>query len=326
MAAIPKIGSVAPQAAGVTGSAGAVDPDALARAVVRAVAYGDVFDYPLTAAEVHRYLVGVAAPPAAVHALLSDPATRPAAITTHGGYYMLRGREAIVETRRRRAALAARFWPRAVRYGRAIARLPFVRMVGITGELAMDSVDDGADIDYLIVTEPGRLWLCRALIIGLVRLAHHSGDIVCPNYLLSERALVLTERNLYTAHEMAQMVPLSGMPVYTRLRQLNDWTAHFLPNAAGPPCLVTTEVPDRPAVRAAAEAALRSPAGERLERWERERKIRRLSQARGPDGEAAFSADWCKGHFDGHGHRTLAAYADRLRALDLLDADEGWVS
>lgn len=322
MAAIPKTAYAAPQPADAPAST--VDRDALARATVRAVAYGDVFDYPLTAAEVHRYLVGVAATPAEVNALLRDPANRPAAIATYDGYFMLRGREGIVATRRRRAALAARVWPRAVRYGRAIARLPFVRMVGITGELAMDSVDDGADIDYLIVTEPGRLWLCRALIIGIVRLARHGGDIICPNYLLSERALVLQERNLYTAHEMTQMVPLSGLEIYARLRRLNDWTARFLPNAEGPPSLVTTDVPVHPVARALAEAPLRSPAGERLERWERERKIRRLSQVHGPGGEAAFSADWCKGHFDGHGHRTLAAYAERLRALDLLDADEGW--
>jgi len=51
--------------------------------------------------------------------------------------------------------------------------------------------DAPADLDYLIVTAPGRLWTARALTIGLVRLARRAGRRVCPNYLLSTRALAL---------------------------------------------------------------------------------------------------------------------------------------
>jgi hypothetical protein len=52
------------------------------------------------------------------------------------------------------------------------------------------------------------------------------------------------------------------------------------------------------------------------------RKVRKFSRQRGAqDGlglqiEAAFCADWCKGHFDNHGQRTLNAFAERLRALE----------
>ena len=36
-------------------------PDKVSRAVLHTVAYSDIFDYPLTAPEVHRYLTGVRA-------------------------------------------------------------------------------------------------------------------------------------------------------------------------------------------------------------------------------------------------------------------------
>ncbi|RME45307.1 MAG: hypothetical protein D6796_10660, partial [Caldilineae bacterium] len=210
----------------------APSPDLLLRAILRALAYADIFDYPLTAAEIHRYLE-VPASLERVQEVLQDGRLSPTRFRRCDGFFTLPGREAIVETRRRRAVLSAQQWPRAHRYGRWIAALPFVRMVAVTGSLAVDNVEPGTDIDYLIVTEAGRLWLCRAMVIGLVRLAALWGDEVCPNYFITENALHFAERTLYTAHELAQMVPLAGAATYHRIRRLNAWAATFLPNAAG---------------------------------------------------------------------------------------------
>src|SRR5260370_23103993 len=85
------------------------------------------------------------------------------------------------------------------------------------------------------MAERGRVWLCRAIVVGLVRTAALRGVELCPNYFLSERALVLDEHNLFTAHEVAQMVPLTGIETYQRMRSLNRWTDTFLPNAGGHP-------------------------------------------------------------------------------------------
>ncbi len=289
-------------------------PPTLEAAILQTIAYADVFDYPLTAEEIYRYLVGMPASRAAVRAsLYSAPLSR---LLVYGqGLFALPGRAALVALRRHRAEVARGMWARAVRYGRAMAALPFVRMVAVTGALAVNNVEPGADMDYLIVTEPGRLWLCRALIIVLVKLAARRGDVLCPNYLLSERALVFQERTLYTAHELTQMIPLAGLAVYHRLRRLNGWTARFLPNADGPPRPVAEGRPPSSLARALAESALRTPLGAWLERWEMERKIRKFRQQNG-SGEADFCADWCKGHFQDHGRRTLEAFTERLRQLE----------
>jgi hypothetical protein len=295
---------------------------ALERAIVQAVAYADVFDYPLTVDEIHRYLIGVPASRGAVRAALSTARLVPEVLSRSGRYFTLVGRESAVDTRRGRAAPAAEYWRRAVRYGHQIGSLPFVRMVAVTGALAMDNVADG-DIDYLVITEPGRLWLCRALVVGLVRTAALRGTTLCPNYFLSEQALVLSERNLFTAHEVAQMVPLSGIETYQRLRSLNHWTTTYLPNAGGPPRRLAP-VDLRPRrTRRIVEGTLRSRVCSPFERWEMARKMRKLGQRGNGHAEAAFGPDWCKGHFGDHGQLTLERYDQRIQAIEQRNVISG---
>lgn len=306
--------------------------------LVQAVAYADLFDYPLSAPEAHRYLVGVQATRSRVDTVL-EGGLLPNRCVKGRRYYFLPGREKTVDTRLQRGSVSSRVWPRAERYGSSLAALPFVRMVAVSGALAMDNMEPNTDIDYLIVTESGRLWLCRALVIALVRWAAQRGDIVCPNYFLSESALVLQQRNLFTAHEIAQMVPIAGLDIYRRLRQLNGWIAEFLPNAldaprraearqiASSPSHRRRSAGDYP--RLALERFLRTPPGDWLERWEMARKVRKFSR-RGEENqrfgcagsedeelETGFTPDRCKGHFDSHGQRTLSAFAERMNSLAL---------
>lgn len=289
----------------------------LEAAIVQTIAYVDVFDYPLTAAEVHRYLEGVAVPAAKVEALLANGRLVPHRISRCQGYFTLPGREEIIFTRQKREANAQKLWPEALRYGRLIASLPFVKMVAVTGSLAVNNADPNADIDYLVVTENGRLWLCRAFTIAIVKLAARRGITLCPNYFLSERSLVFEQRNLYIARELVQMIPISGLEVYAHLRQLNTWTADFLPNAAQSPRQTVAPFSRLRHFSKPLETALRSPLGSYLEQWEMTRKIRKFSAqtASRQAIETSFSADWCKGHFDGHAHWILENYAERLNHL-----------
>jgi hypothetical protein len=292
-------------------------PDAgLGRAILRTLAYADVFDYPLRSAEVVRYLEGRTATAADVETALREDPTATSAISTRDGYICLAGREALVAIRQERERRAAIFWPRAYRYGRWLGRLPFVRMVAVTGSLAVDNPADRSDIDYFVVTESDALWSARAHAIVLVRGVAALGDRLCPNYFLSTRALALSDRNLFTAHEVTQMVPVHGIEVYREFRAANAWTDAFLPNAQDASRTVNASA-SRGRLQGTLEQVGRSPVGRWFERWERARKVRRL-QARAVDApEATFTADQCKGHIDSHGRDCLARYAERLDRLGL---------
>lgn len=284
------------------------------QAIVNTVSYVDAFDYPLTAGEIHRYLVGLPLSPQKVQQALGHGPLVPDRLGHSGNFYMLPGREEVADLRRQRQAVADRLWPEAARYGALIARAPFARMVAVTGSLAVNNVTH-EDIDYLIVTANDRLWVCRAFVILIVRWAARRGLELCPNYFLTERALRFAQQNLYTAHEVAQMVPLYGRTVYETLRRVNAWTYRYLPNASGPPALTPGPWPLPPAPfagRAILEAALHTGAGRWLDQWEMGRKTRKFRKAYAGQAfsllEASFSPDSCKGHFNLHQQRAMRAY------------------
>jgi hypothetical protein len=287
--------------------------------VLHTVAYSDVFDYPLQADEVHRYLHGARSTVEATAASLAKWSAPGGVLAQRNGFYMLRGREGLVDVRRSRTLHAARLWPAAVYYGHVIAALPFVRMVGVTGSLAWDNIDQGGDIDYLIVTEPDHLWTCRWLVRALARVARLRGVGLCPNYVLSKRALTLGEHNLFAAYELMRMTPIAGFAVYRRLRRANPWAARLLPNAVEPqghPRLART-ARKRLLARLPkfGERTLRSPLGALLERYEMNYRIRKMFRMGLVGEETAYGVDSCKAHTSGHRQRTLAAFAQRLDAL-----------
>lgn len=289
----------------------------LDQAIFATVAYADVFDMPIEIERIQRFLVGETASLAEVEAGV-ERLVASARLTAEGRVVHLAGREAVMSIYRERTARAETMWADAERWGRRIARVPFVRMVAVTGGLAVDSVADHDDIDYLLVTRPGRLWLSRLMVIVLVRIAAREDIELCPNYLLSDRALDLDEREVYVARELAQMVPIVGPSLCRELRSRNAWMFDYLPNATvdGDLSRSCDQQPGR--LQRAAEALLLSPPFARLERWEMKRKVAKLTlnpsrraEVGAPD-ESSFSPDVCKGHLVGNAAGINQAWQDRL--------------
>jgi hypothetical protein len=239
------------------------------------------------------------------------------------GLFMCAGREELAALRQTREQASAALWEPAARYGRWIGRLPFVRMVALTGALAMRNAIANDDIDYVIVTTERRVWLARALTIVVVRLARLRGVHLCPNYLLAETALRQDRRDLYMAHEIAQMIPLCGHDLYLRLRRENAWVAAYLPNADDAfYSLIDQREPGRGwrLLKRAGEWLLGGVLGDAFERWERERKLRRFApQMHAERSDAQLDEARVKGHFQDRGHSALDAYAERLALYAVVE-------
>ncbi|MEP7357118.1 MAG: hypothetical protein ABI847_07750, partial [Anaerolineales bacterium] len=268
--------------------------------------------------EIHHYLIDARASRETVQQALEHSAWLRARVAVQGGYVTLRGREALAAVRGARQQSSAGLWVAARRWSAVVGCLPFVRMVAVTGALAVDNAPAGDDIDYLIVTAPGRVWLARALAVAVVRAARLLGAGLCPNYVLAETALEQQRRNLFIAHDLAQMVPLVGQGVYRQMRAANAWAGQYLPQAGAS---LRDEV-EQPLpgwgrrLQRWAEAVLGGGLGDRLERWEQARKLRKFAPAAGRAGSAAeLDASRVKGHFEDHGHPILRKFEERLAQL-----------
>lgn len=285
----------------------------IGQAVLETLAYSDVFDHPLRLAELHRYLP-LSATPAELQATLRSGI---AGVESRDGYYFLAGRAEIVPLRLRRETISAPDLRAALRLGRLLGSLPFIRMVALTGSLAVLNSERNADLDVMLVTAEGRVWTARGFVLLVGKLTARLGHTLCPNLIVSENALKWPQHDIYSAREICQMIPIVGPEIYACVRRSNPWTEQFLPNAAGVPPLTDGIRTAARGWQALTEWSLEGGLGRRIEGWEMNRKVRRLRRQAGFGIETRFNAEVCQGNFLHHGTRTREAFQERLAGLGI---------
>jgi hypothetical protein len=296
----------------------------LERAILEALTYSDIFDHPLRLDELHRYL------PASAEAedLSIALASLNGQVGKRADYFFLAGRDEIVDIRNQRAARSQKLLPHALRYGRILGALPFIRMVALTGSLAVMNISKNADFDYMLVAAKGRVWTARAFALVLNRIARRFGHTICPNLIVSESALEWPLHDLYSARELIQMIPISGMDTYRQVMKVNGWAKDFLPNsfnangtnwanaAKGEKEYSRNSLLRGIRVKNLLEVPLYGKLGDKLESWEMTRKIARFSRLPGFGEETIFNAEVCQGNFHHHRKWTREVFEKRLISLE----------
>lgn len=208
------------------------------QAVFKTLAYADIFDFPLTASEVVRYCIGKRIPSKPLHNALSR------LTDTHVGdamFFTLENRSHIVETRRKRGVESRTKWMIVSRVARWLAYIPSIRLVGVTGALSMGNAGRDDDIDLFIITSRKTMWVTRMLTVLFVEILGNRrrpeqkevANSICLNMFEDEDGLAVShsERDLYTAHETLQMVPVFEKDnLYRRFLEANRWVRLYLPN------------------------------------------------------------------------------------------------
>jgi D-beta-D-heptose 7-phosphate kinase/D-beta-D-heptose 1-phosphate adenosyltransferase len=141
----------------------------------------------------------------------------------------------------------------AKKAAKIISQIPTVKFVGITGALAMMNAKEDSDIDLMIITSSNSLWTTRAFAYLLICLfgiqRRYPNDKIqknrlCINMWLDETDLIWNkaDRNIYTAHEIAQIIPLINKNnTYEKFLFLNRWILSFWPNAVAVPYAISNK-------------------------------------------------------------------------------------
>jgi hypothetical protein len=206
------------------------------QAMFLALCYGDIFDYPMTKKELVRWKINTKS--IKTQANLGRQISKYKIINN---YYCLEERTKIVQERKQKEKYSQKKLQIAKRAAGILQIIPFIKMIGITGALAMGNSGRDDDIDFLIITSAKRLWIVRFLAIILMELIgkrrrpgeKNIANKICLNMFLDNNSFLLAEnlRNLYTAHEVCQVIPLFNQHhTYEKFILINNWVKKFLPN------------------------------------------------------------------------------------------------
>jgi predicted nucleotidyltransferase len=171
------------------------------------IKYHSIFNFPLRKEEVKTWEVGKK------YAKRGDKEK----IQEKNNFVFVKGKEKTISIRQQNEKISEEKLTLALAAAADIARIPTVLLVALTGSLAMKNATKDSDIDMMIVTQENTVWTTRLAVYVLLKLKNwkirtpgnkNEKDKLCLNMWMDESSLAIHEQNIYSAHEVVQIVPL----------------------------------------------------------------------------------------------------------------------
>lgn len=217
----------------------------LSKNILATVIYYDGFEYPLTAFEIWKYMIRSnycysANQPLGIK--LSDvieglnEKSLYQYVEHLNGFYFLKGRKDLVRRRIANNKTSIGKLRRLVLIARWLRLAPFVRMVAVTGAIAMKNSKVASDLDLLIVLKHGKIWTGRTMVTLLLHLLgkrRHGGKITdraCLNHFVTDKSLEVITKDLYSASEYMFIFPIFGWEIFKKFQLRNRWISQMKPS------------------------------------------------------------------------------------------------
>ncbi len=296
----------------------------LHHSILKTLAYFDMFAYPLLAEEITVFLDHTAGADEVSSAICK--LVNMGSIFQTGPFYSLRNNASLATRRKEGNKKALALLKTAKKIGALLYRFPFVRGVGISGSLSKNFAGEDADIDFFIITAANRLWIARTFMHLLKKISFLSGrqHWFCMNYYISEEALVIEEKNIFTATEVVTLIPVCGNEIFEKFFTANNWASNFYP--AHPFMNSTFLLSERNSlIKRLAEKIFSAGFGDRLDkrwmklttkRWLRKQEHHRMNNKGEPMG-LKTSRHTARPAPENFQKKILDAYAAKLSAFSL---------
>jgi hypothetical protein len=218
-----------------------------------------------------------------------------------------------VRTRSRREAVSRELLDRDRRILSFVANMPFVRMVALSGSLAHLNAEGSADLDLFVITAPHRVWSVAVAAVVLAKLLGWRKRL-CMNYVISEQALTIEPKDLFSANQIIHLRPLIGHDVFERFVTSNAFVRKVYPNFELPEAPRTRD----PIPKSFLERALSlgfAQVGEAIARWAYGWHLRRHAASWRSRDQVRLEPECLKLHTSSHRASTLAEFDAAMAAI-----------
>jgi hypothetical protein len=198
--------------------------------ILATLAYFNLFDYPLRKSEIFIFLGhcdDFKEFESGLRELLNE-----SAIFNIGEFYSLHNNYSLAVRRYRGNEKATIMLKKADKAASILSAFPFVRGIAVSGSLSKYFADENTDIDFFIIASANRLWIARTFLHIFKKFTYlfKMQDLFCMNYFIDEEELGILEKNIYTATEIATILPLYGCQIFDDFYKANTWARSFFPN------------------------------------------------------------------------------------------------
>ena len=205
-------------------------------AILKTLLYSDLFDYPLTEEEIYQYLIFQKIDKDQLSKLLENTNLH---IDRLNNFFFLKGRGKIVKARLMKKKFSLEKLEKAKKIIKFLGLIPTIKLIGISGTLAVMNCKKDDDIDIFVIAENKLVWTTRfftaimLIFLGVYRSKNSTANNnkICLNLLLDEDKMQFANYDLFTAHEIVQLLPIFDRDkTYQKFIKANTWINKIFPN------------------------------------------------------------------------------------------------
>ena len=209
------------------------------RRVIKTLSYSDIFEYPLTLRQLHKYLI--TPNKIGIHEAMDLVKKENKYIRNKNGFYFLTGREDNVLLRQQREKESIKKINYARKKTKVLNFIPGIKFLGISGSLSMKNADPNDDIDLFIISSRKQAWTTRLVSVCLLKIQgvyrskneKNPSNKLCLNMIIDEDNLLFSKsrQDIYSAHEIVQVLPLFDREnTFIKFVNTNNWIKKYLAN------------------------------------------------------------------------------------------------